>query len=342
MKYKYLGKTNLKLSTIGIGAGVLNPNKDSLLTLEKAQEVISLATSYGVNFIDMGKEYNEFFLSQAMSKNKGKLHIITRSEARNADEMKNDIKDSLKKLNVNYIDVYEIFVNSEEEFKKMVKEGVIEVLKQAKSAKLIKFIGIFSHRIDILEKAIKTNEFDVVMTLYNAVHRLAEKLFPLKKRYGFGFIAAAPFATGILGKGIITAEDALKFVLSSRYVDALVVGMKEPSHIKENLEIAGKEWKLSKTERNEISKKIEIALGQNFCRMCRYCQCPKGIPITDVLKLNLLATRFNRFESAKWQYSMQRVKADTCDECKLCERECPYNLPIIKLLKDTHKILSRN
>jgi aryl-alcohol dehydrogenase-like predicted oxidoreductase len=41
----------------------------------------------------------------------------------------------------------------------------------------IGFTGIFSHRIDVLKEAIKTNEFDVVMTLYNAVHRMAEEDF---------------------------------------------------------------------------------------------------------------------------------------------------------------------
>jgi predicted aldo/keto reductase-like oxidoreductase len=339
MIYKKLGRTNLNVSVIGLGGGVFNRNKDPSITLEKAREAINFAVNKGINFIDMGKEYDEEFISDAIKEVREKIHVITRSESRNAEEMEKDIKDSIKKLKVKPV-VYEIMVNSVEDLRNKEKEGVIAALKEAKLKGEIKFTGIFSHKIEVLKEAIKTNEFDVVMTLYNAVHRMAEQIFPLKKKYKFGFIAAAPFATGIIGKNNKSAEEALKFVLSSNYVDTVVIGMKNLSHVNENVSVGSKEWKISKTERNKILEKFENFLGKNFCRMCRYCQCPIGIQIADILKLRILAISYNHFDLAKFQYSMQKIKADLCNECGICEKECPYNLRIIELLKDTHKILA--
>lgn len=351
MNYRYLGKTNLNVSVIGIGGGVFNRSKDASITLDKTKKIINFAVKNGINFIDMSKDYNEEFISKAMEDVRGKLYVITRSESRNAEEIENDIKDSIKKLKVKP-DIYEITINSVEDLRNRIKEGVIDVLKEAKLNGKIKFTGIFSHKIEVLKEAIKTNEFDVVMTLYNAAHRKAEEIFPLKKKYNFGFIAAAPFATGILvdpkydenvhmpGSEFMTAENSLKFILSSKCVDATVIGMKNFSHIQEDVKIGNNDWKLKEMERNEIVKRVENFLEKDFCRMCRYCEgCQQEIPIADTLKLLTLDTRYRYIDFAKWQYDSQKGKISKCTGCKLCEIACPYNLPIIKLLQKANETL---
>jgi len=344
MEYRKLGRTNLKVSAIGLGTGVLNPNKDSSITLEKARKTIELAVSNGINFIDVGKEYDEEFISKAMEKIRKKPYVITRSESKSAEEMEKDIKDSIKKLKVKP-DVYEIMINSVEDLRNKIKEGVIETLKKAKFEGSIKFTGIFSHKIEVLKEAIKTNEFDVVMTLYNVVHRMAEEIFPLKEKYRFGFIAAAPFATGILvdpkydenihisGSKSMNAENALKFVLSSKFVDATVVGMKKSEHIVKNTEIVSKELKLTKKERIELIEKTEKFLGKEFCRMCRYCEGCGEVSMADVMKLLILGKNFGYLNFVKWQFSeiCNKLEGENFDKYK---KNCPYNLDIEKMIDE--------
>jgi predicted aldo/keto reductase-like oxidoreductase len=333
-----------------LGGGLFNREKNPSITLDSVREVINFAVSKGINFIDMGKEYDEAFISKAMEEVREKIHVITRAESKNFEEMKKDIKDSIKKLKVTPA-VYQIMVNSVEELKNKEREGVFDALKEAKLNGYIKFTGIFSHRIEVLKEAIKTNEFDVVMTLYNAVHRMAEEIFPLKKKYKFGFVAAAPFATGILvdpkydenvhmpGSEFMTAENALKFVLSSPYVDATVIGMKITQHIEENLNILSKKLNLTKKEREEISKTMEEFLGKEFCRMCRYCEgCAPNVSIADVLKLLTIARSYGYINFAKWQYSFFKQKTSNID-LKRCEKICPYKLPITKLLSELREMV---
>jgi predicted aldo/keto reductase-like oxidoreductase len=350
MIYRKLGRTNLNISVIGLGAGVFNKNKDSSITLEKAREAIKFAVKNGINFIDMGKDYDEEFISKAMEDVRGKLHVITRSESRNAEEMKRDIKDSIKKLKVKP-DVYEVMVNSIEDLRNRIKEGAIDTLKEAKLSGEIKFTGIFSHRMEVLKEAIKTNEFDVVMTLYNAVHRKAEEIFPLKKKYNFGFIAAAPFATGILvdpkhdenvhvsGSEFMTAENALKFVLSSERVDATVVGMKNFTHISETIKVGSKKWELTEEERDRIIEGVESFLGKDFCRMCRYCEGhPHEISVADVLKFLVIVENYGYLNFTKWQYSFFKERMTNKDFSN-SEKFCPYNLPISKMMIKLQKLI---
>ncbi len=349
MFYRRLGRTGLNVSAIGIGAGIFNVKKDPSITLEKSREAINLAVSKGANFIDMGKEYNESFISKALGNLKDDIILITRSESKNAEEMKRDIEDSIKKLKTNP-DIYEVMVNSIDDFRSKVKNGVIEALKDAKLSGKIGFIGIFSHKIEVLKEAIKTNEFDVVMTLYNAVHRKAEEIFHLKEKYDFGLIAASPFATGILidpkydknihipGSEFMSAENALKFVLSSRYIDATVVGMKNPTHIKENIKIVERKILLTEDERKKIVENMENFLGKNFCRMCRYCEGCQRVSIADLLKLLIIGNTYGYLNFVKYQRPFFKEKLFNKNFFE-CEKLCPYNVPISKLLKKLKDIL---
>lgn len=343
MIYRKLGRTDLDVSLISLGGGVFNRNKDPLITLEKTSEAINFAVENGINLIDIGKEYDEEFIGKAMGNNKKKIHIVARSEAKDGENLLNDIKDSINKLGVKPIPIYEVWE---------CNENILEALKKAKKMGLIKCAGIFNHRIDVVEKAIKTGEFEVTTILYNLVHRMAEKIFPLAKKLGIGVIAAAPLATGILAKpkyeGDIqkinvekmTVENALKFVLSNDAVHTALIGLKDSQQIKESIEVVKDFQPFTKSEIKKLIKNVEGFLGRKFCRMCRYCECPIGIPIPDLLKLYIRATRYGYLSFAKWQYSNQQKKAELCTKCGICEKKCPYSLPIIKMLEETHQLLS--
>ncbi len=349
MLYKKLGNSKIKLSLIGLGAGVFNRNKDPSITLKKAKETIKFAVKNGINFIDMGKEYDEEFISRAMKDVRNKLYVITRSESKTAKEMERDIKDSIKKLKVKPV-VYEVMIETVEDFENIVKNGVIDILEEAKLNGKINLIGIFSHKIEVLEKAIRTNRFNVISTLYNAVHRKAEKIFALKSKYKFGFIAAAPFATGILvdpkydenvhvpGSEFMTPENALKFVLSCKYVDAVIIGMKKKEHIEEVTKIGSKKWKLKKSEKGKIARKFEKFLGFKFCRMCRYCEgCVQDVSVADLLKLLIIAERYKYLNFAKWQLSVFKDKIKN-KNFENCEKICPYKLPISKMINKLNEL----
>jgi predicted aldo/keto reductase-like oxidoreductase len=355
MEYRKLGK-NLRVSLLGMGGGVFNPHKDPNLRVEEAREVISYAVRHGVNLIDTGKEYDEEFLAKAMGRFSQRLHIITKSEARDENAMIHDIEDSLKKLG--HVDVYQMhMVASLDDLQERVENGVLRALQQAKERGRIRLIGIFSHRVEVLKRAVKLGRFDMITGLYNAGHTLAENLFKFAKRRGVDVVAAAPFANGILvlpkiegeepnpAAKVMTAENALKFVLSNKHISSVLTGSRRLEHVKENIEIAQKGWTLSDRERKRIIELIESFLGKNFCRGCRYCEPCRvfggNLPISDILKLKMVYEKYGFTHFARWLFSL-KVKCQgikPCTGCGECEAECPYGVPISHELKEAFRLL---
>ncbi|MFB6089302.1 MAG: aldo/keto reductase [Candidatus Aenigmatarchaeota archaeon] len=344
-----------KISQIAAGGGVLNPNKDPDLTLEETKGVLKYQVENGVNLIDTGKEYDEEFLGQAFDGLIEDVFVASKSEAPDRGSMKSDFEDSLDKLGKETLFIYQMhMVNSIEDLTMRLENGVLDVLTELKRKGKIDNIGIFSHRIDVLEEAAKTNAFDIVSTLYNTGHRLAEKLFPLLEKYNTKFIAVAPFSNGILvdpkfdeERHIpqLNPENALKFLFSSKYVSTVFTGSRTLAEARENVDVAKKKWEINGKERDEIEELVKEKLGNNFCRGCRYCEpCEEwdDLIISEILKLRMYYEKFGYKDFAKWQYSMmpQSKNKKRCTECGKCLEKCPYNIDIMEKLKKAYKLLS--
>ncbi|MFP4232871.1 MAG: aldo/keto reductase [Candidatus Aenigmatarchaeota archaeon] len=343
-----------EVSQLTIGGGVLNPNKDPELTLEEAREVIKYQAKNGANLVDTGKEYDEEFLGQAIGDLKDKLKVASKSEAPDGEVMEEDVKDSLEKLDKKQLFLYQMhMVQSIEDMEQRIENGVLEKLLDLKTKGKIKNIGIFSHRIDVLKEALKTGAFDVISTIYNAGHRLAEDLFPLCEKYDTEFIAVAPFSNGVIidpkfddERHIpeLNPENALKFLFSNDNVSAVMVGSRTVEEAKENIAVAEKDWDLSEEERDKITKIIKNKLGEKFCRGCRYCEpCEEydELIISEILKLKLYYEKYGYEDFAKWQYGMmpQGDGEKLCTECGKCLEKCPYNIDIVRELEETHEFL---
>lgn len=344
-----------KVSQLTIGGGVLNPNKDPELTLEETREVIKYQVDNGANLIDTGKEYDEEFLGKAMEGLNEKWEVASKSEASDGEMMERDVMDSLNKLDKDQLFLYQMhMVQSVEDLRERIENGVLDKLLDLKERGKVKNIGIFSHRIDVLKEAVKTSAFDVVSTIYNAGHRLAEDIFPLCEKYSTDFIAVAPFSNGAIidpkfddERHIpeLNPEKTLKFLFSDDNVSTVMVGSRTVEEAKENLEIAEKNWDLSGEERDEITELIKDKLGEKFCRGCRYCEpCEKhdDLIISEILKLKLYYEKYGYKDFAQWQYSMTAQGDDEklCTSCRKCLEKCPYGIEIDKQLNQAHNLLS--
>ena len=73
-------------------------------------------------------------------------------------------------LGVDAIDLYQLHdVSSQEAWQRVMGEGgALEGLQIAKVRGLVKFIGVSSHSLEVLELAIDCGEFDTVMIEYSA------------------------------------------------------------------------------------------------------------------------------------------------------------------------------
>lgn len=324
---RLLGKTNMKVNRVGFGGIPIQR-----ITQEETNKVINELIDKDVNFIDTARGYtiSEEYIGNAIEGKREKFFIATKSMARDYESMKEDIEISLKSLKTDYIDLYQIHNLKPEEYKTIFdKNKAYEALLEAKEEGKIKYIGITSHSLEIIEKSIEDEKFFTIQFPYNIIEDQADEVFKKANKKGIGIIVMKPLAGG----AIDDAKLAIKYILSKDYIDVVIPGMESIEQVRENVSVL-QDTNITKYDELKIQE-IRNIMGKIFCRRCEYClPCPLKINIPQNFLLEGYYTRYNLKDWAKERYKSLEVKASACVECGLCETKCPYELPIREMLKE--------
>lgn len=336
--YTTLGRTGLKVATVSFG-GIPIQRSDAANT----QEVINTLLEYGINYIDTARGYtvSEEYLGQALQGNRDKFILATKSMSRDYESMKADILTSLNNLQTNYIDIYQFHNVKPTYFEKIFSPGgAYEALLEAKNEGKIGFIGGTAHSLDSLKIMVDSygDIVDTIMFPYNIVELQGHDTLAKAQEKGIGTIAMKPLAGGNLDDYTL----ALKFIAQSGVIDISIPGMGDKEEVIKNAEV----WKNLCPLTEEELKQTEVIrkeLGETFCRRCGYCTpCTIGI---DIPMNFLMGNYLRKYEGlATWAHSRYNafpVKAADCIQCGKCEPRCPYNLPIISMLKATAEDFAR-
>ncbi len=324
-----LGRTNIIVKEIGCGGIPIQR-----VTQEVVNEMINTMLELGVNFIDTARGYSnsEELIGNALFKKRKYFIIATKSMARTYELMKKDIEISLNNLKTNYVDIYQLHnVSINEDY-----SGALRALEEAKKDGKIRYIGITSHSLEMIEKVVDENTFDTIQFPYNIVERQGEKVFKKANKKNIGVIVMKPLAGGAINDYGL----ALKFILKNKNVSVIIPGMESPLQIIQNVDVINK----SISEKDVIKiNTIKEKLKDNFCRRCGYCMpCPQGINIPFSFLCEGYYTRYNLKQWSIERYNAMKIKPSACIGCRLCEKKCPYNLKICDKLKEVIIVMEDN
>ena len=327
MEYRELGKTGLKISTLGFG-GIPIQRIDAAGTKVLMKQLVEA----GVNYIDTARGYtvSESYLGEALEGIRDKFILATKSMARTADAMAADIEISLKNLQTDYIDLYQVHNPTLPQLDQVCAPGgALEALFAAREAGQIGHIGITAHATEVFEKALELDWVETIMFPYNIVETQGEELIRKCAEKNIGFIVMKPLAGG----AIEDAALALRYICANPNISVVIPGMADPRELEQNLEAVSDTTPLSPAELEKIEQ-IRKELGTNFCRRCNYCApCAAGISIPSVFLFDGYFSRYGLAEWAKERYGAMPKKASDCIGCGICETRCPYNLPIREMMK---------
>ena len=330
MQYNVLGKTGLNVSRIGFG-GIPIQHVEQ----EDVNKIITKSIEMGINFIDTARGYtiSEALLGNALVGRRDKFYLATKSMVRSKEGMLKEIDISLKELKTDYIDIYQFHnIGSIEELESvMSKDGALEALVNMNKEGVIKHIGITSHKIPVLEKALEMDIFETIQFPFSVVERQGEELFKKAIEKNIGTIAMKPMAGGALRDG----RKSLKYILESPYLNVAIPGMDCVEQVIVNAKAADG-IKLADEERREIEK-VAKELGDTFCRRCGYClPCTEGIDIPTLFVMESYYSRYDLKDWAMARYKNFDKKAEDCIKCGICESRCPYELPIRDMLDNVN------
>ena len=248
LKQRRMGRTGLMVAELGLGA------MDTPQVLE-GQETLHLALDMGINFVDTARDYqgSEYLIGQVIREMETKgFHIATKTFSRSRDGAQYDVDRSLRVLGVERIDLYQLHdVSTLEAWEVVTGEGgALEGLKIAQVRGLVNHIGISSHSLEVLEKAIACGEFDTVMLEYSAFFPVTEELIALAHERNVGVIVMRPLGgsgrTSAIRTQMRTSDEPvfltpailLRYVLSNPNISVAIPGARYPSRIRENVELA--------------------------------------------------------------------------------------------------------
>lgn len=231
MQYRTLGKTGLSVSAVGIESHQWSGRGGLFFSQEEVEKMLSRAEALGINFIDTGECYlyhaAERLIGNALGRKRARFIIATKFghtvkegevvggwEGRSVEK---ELETSLKALRTDYIDIYQVHINSTGDGKKFLAHAgeIRKVLDSALEAGKIRFVGIclgdnvlMDKAGKILSMALKTLPLATVQTVYNRLDREAEKnIIPMAIDKNLGIIARVPLAKGYLSSRFKPPED---------------------------------------------------------------------------------------------------------------------------------------
>lgn len=216
MEYRILGRTNLEISAIGIGAWqlsgplLLDGKNDGFPDIgrDKVIHLIHGCEDLGINLIDSAEIYGagegERRIGEAIRGRRDRWILSTKFGLRQGENgerivnaspqsIQTSLEGSLKRLQTDYVDIYLYHTPPD---KDLVDEGrnALEYLKQQGK---LRFYGISTNDGDILKRLVESNSTDVVMFSQSLINHPSEILDVVEK-HNLGTLIRGALQGGLL------------------------------------------------------------------------------------------------------------------------------------------------
>ncbi|TXC89338.1 aldo/keto reductase [Metabacillus litoralis] len=213
MKYRRLGKTDLKVSVVGIGTWQFGGEWGKDFTQSEVDAIFSHSKDLGINLIDTAECYgphhmSEKFIGDYLSRHNRDDWIVAskfghkwhdqREPSWNVDDILIQLEESLKALKTDYIDLYQFHSGSDDVFN---HDDLWTMLDKQVQAGKIRNLGISIGANDNIYQTSRATEINAkaIQVVYNRLDQVPEeKVFPSCIEQDLGVLARVPLASGFL------------------------------------------------------------------------------------------------------------------------------------------------
>jgi aryl-alcohol dehydrogenase-like predicted oxidoreductase len=217
LETRTFGKTDMEITPIGFGSWAIGGNAWGPQDDDEAVGAIRRAVELGLNWIDTAAVYglghSEELVAQALKGVSERPYVFTKcslvwdeeGEVHNVlkkDSVKRECEESLRRLQVDVIDLYQIhWPNPEED----IEEGW-SALAELKDEGKVRHIGVSNFDVSQMERAQSIAPVETLQPPYNMLDRdVEEEILPYCAEQNIGVIVYSPMKSGLL-TGKMTRE----------------------------------------------------------------------------------------------------------------------------------------
>ncbi len=339
VQYRVLGKTGLKVSTVGFGC---------MITSDPT--VITRAVDMGINLFDTSRGYqsgqNERMVGAALGAKRKDIILTSKVDAKDKAGAMAELETSLKELNTDHLDVWHLHgKNSPAD----ISDELLDAQRTAKQQGKIRFLGVSTHNLPAIVDRIIATKVDVVQPQYNFASDTSygpaiEKL----SAAGVGLVAMKVMARA-RGRGGAAQPQrpatfpaaALKWAIKNPGIATTVPSMTDMDQLQQNFRAMAERF--TDADSKILTASLE-EIRPYFCRMCGRCQgaCPKGLPVADMVRFVMYADGYGQF--ALGRESFLRIAAEQrqvrCGDCTTCAVRCPNGVTVQERLTRAQELFA--
>ncbi len=335
-QYRILGKTGLRVTTVGYG---------TMITSDPT--VIARAVDIGINYFDTARNYqhgqNERMVGAALGARRKQIFLASKSNDNptSGPGILEEIDTSLRELKTDYLDVWHLHGM---DTAASITDEVVTAERKAKEQGKIRFTGVSTHNLPAIVDRVIDTKIEVVQVGYNFSSN-ASYAAAIEKLHaaGVGVIAMKVMAKGSR-RGRRTedyASAALKWVIRNPAIATSVPSMTDIDQLEQNFRAMSEGF--TDADSKMLAARLE-EIRPYFCRMCGQCtgQCPKGLPVSDIVRFVMYADGYGQFPLGRERFMRlsDEQRNVRCDDCDVCAVKCPNGVHVAGQLRRAQELFA--
>ena len=266
---RVFGRTGESLTVIGQAGG-----RFPLCSFDEAKAITRRAYDLGVNYFDNAHSYwggrSEEVFGQVLPEVRNDVFITTKSTDRTAGGAAKELEISLKRLNTDYVDLWQIHAVGEmEEVDRIFGPGgAIEAFEAAKRAGKCRFIGFTGHRDPHVHMAM-LERYDGYDTILMPLHpadpsylSFEQIVLPEARKRGLGIQGMKGLANAKLLQSL-SVRQCIQYVLSLP-IHCLAVGCTTIGQIEDDVRIAREFAQYGEDQLSSIRERAKRLAGADL------------------------------------------------------------------------------